>query len=173
MKKQILKILNIIAFVLIPVFALVRYFYAAQIMDYGRRQLTINSLFVLFFGVYCFFICTFNFIRVYKSWKEESLEWEKEMKTSYILTILFALSLFFLMIIPNPMNAIFYGMFVPPAFLFPIGIVLLILGFSALRYNKSKTYLVITFVTGSIFVLVGAIPTLFVFGFWLDGGFSM
>ncbi len=183
MKSSLIAKLTIIAFLLIPVLAIVRLLYYAPRLSYGKGQIALNSVFLLLFGIYCFIVSAFHFVYVNRYWSEGNSMWKQKMGFAYLYTILFALSLALLFGIGSGcanvddfMQMSFLGiMFISLAFLFPIGLVLLFLGFKGLTqsHNKPKSYLVITFLTSLLFSLGGVMPALAVFSFWIQGGISM
>lgn len=191
MKKSTLYKATVIAFVLIPLLAVVRLIYPAPTLGYGHREITVNSIFLLLFGIYAFFVSIMNFIRCYDSWKVGKTEWKIQLKFSYFIAFIFAVSLPFLMMFQaesysssytstgfeafEPGDFIPNLVFVSPAFLFPIGIVLFFLGFVGLHYFKlrPKSYLIIIFSTSVVFVLGGALSALLVFAWWTGGGINV
>jgi hypothetical protein len=179
MKKSALYKATVIAFVLIPLLAVVRLIYRAPQLDYGHGEITVNSVFLLLFSIYAFFVSIFNFIRCHDSWKTGKTQWKIQLTFTYIFVFIFALSLPFLMMFQidafETEDFIPFVFFVSPAFLFPIGIVLFFLGFVGLENFKlrSKSYLVIIFSTSILFVLGGALSAAFVFAWWTGGGINL
>lgn len=191
MKKFGLNIPTIIAFSLVPVLAVVRSIYAAPSLEYGNDDITLNSVFLLLFGIYCFLVSTWNLIQVQKSWKTANPEWKSKMMGAYIYIILFAIALAFLMAFVTVRyfdsgglsagnrfvpEAFLAGLvFVSPAFLFPIGVILLILALCGLKYRRTrpKSYLVATFLISGLFTFGGALPAFFVAAFWMGGGLAL
>ena len=196
MKKSALYKATVIAFVLIPLLAIVRLTYPAPTLDYGHREITVNSVFLLLFGIYALFVSIINFIRCHDSWKIGKTQWKIQLTFTYIFAFIFAVSLPFLMMFQaesynssisqgrytsTGIDAFDPGAFIPglvfvsPAFLFPIGIVLFFLGFVGLHYFKlrPKSYLIIIFSTSVVFVLGGALSALLVFAWWANGGINL
>ena len=196
MRKSALYKTTVIAFVLIPLLAVVRLTYPAPTLDYGHREITVNSIFLLLFGIYALFVSIINFIRCHDSWKIGKTQWKIQLTFTYIFVFIFALSLPFLMMFQaesynssnyperytstgidafEPGEFIQCLFFVSPAFLFPIGIVLFCLGLVGLDYFKlrSKSYLIIIFSTSVLFVLGGALSAALVFGWWIGGGINV
>jgi hypothetical protein len=179
MKKSTLNILTIIAFLLIPVLALIRLNYHAPTLDYGDGQITLNSVLLLMFGIYAFFVSTGNFVRAHRSWKAGKPQWKAHDAVAYFCTLVFSVSLAFLMMFDTnrcfPEYFLFCLRIVSPAFLLPVGFVLLTLGINGLFYSKTrpKAYLIITFLAFVPFTFGGVIPAFLVGLFWLTGGLSL
>jgi hypothetical protein len=150
MTKPVLNIFSIIAFVLIPVIAVI-------------NPSDLKVVMIIAYGIYCLFVCILHFIHTFNSWKENNLVWKKEAKLSYLFTILLILSAsaIFLKWNSRIIESFLIYYFYP--FIFFVGITLLILGFIGLKYRKSSpsSYLTINFVAGTIFTLVGIHAILF------------
>jgi hypothetical protein len=191
MKKLGLNIPTIIAFFLVPVIAAVRVIYEGPSLAYGHGDITEESVLILIFAIYCFFVSAFNFIRAHKGWKHNDEQWKKLTTSAHICNIAFAISLAILTLFGQlsvNYGGSFYSssqsffellqgflymfMFVSLAWLFPLGIVLLVLGLGGLKYSKSrpKGYLVVTIITAVLFTLGGALPAFIVSMFWIGGG---
>lgn len=175
---------TIIAFVLIPVLAVVRLIYHAPRLDYGHRELTVNSVFLLAFGIYAFFLSSIRFFQCQNSWEMGKAEWRRQLGFTYIFVVVCALSLPFLMMFEGGYKGVgafciegfMAGLvFASPAFLFPIGIVLFFLALPGVSYFKvrPKSYLIIIFSTSVLFVLGGAASAALVFVWWAGGGISI
>jgi hypothetical protein len=197
MKKPALNALTVITFLLVPVLAVARSTCPSRPFAYGKGDITLGSLLLLSFAVLCFFVSTLSFIRAHNLWKAASARWKRETVSAYVCTILFALLIAFLMMFTGyrdheyasdyehysilarhgifPQAFLSGLIFVSPAFLFPIGIVLLMLGFSGLKYRRlsPKSYLVAAFSASALFTLGGAIPVFWVGAFWLGGGLAL
>lgn len=197
MKKPALYKATLIAFLLIPVLVVVRLFCPALRLDYGNGDITVNSIFLLLFAIYAFFVSIFNFIKSYDYWRTDNKKWGKQLIFTYIFVFIFALSLPFLMTLKS-YNYAFYSevfikafaylspaflfpevfiealVYVSPAFLFPIGVVLFFLSLVGLQFLKgrAKSYLIIIFFTSVLFVLGGAASAYLVFGWWIQGGMN-
>jgi hypothetical protein len=151
-----------------------------QSLHYGKGQVTFNSVILLIYGIYCFAVSSSNLICVQRLWMQNSGHWKRKMASAYGSILFFAASLAFLMSVNNHIefqcrDILYCLIFVSPAFLFPIGLVLLALGFNGVFYsrNRPKFYLVITFLASLLFSLGGTYPALIVITFWVEGGFSM
>ncbi|MHC4259440.1 MAG: hypothetical protein ACYSTF_03365 [Planctomycetota bacterium] len=191
MRKSATTILTIIAFLLVPVIAFLRLTCPAQPLAYGNQEVTLGSVLLLVFGIFCFLISTFNLLHAHKSWKAAEPDWKTETISAYLYTILFALSLAFLMMFTDyrgydygstllrhgvvPGAFVLGLIFVSPAFLFPIGLVLLVLALAGLKYRNTrpKSYLIAAFVAAIVSTLGGAIPAFWVGTFWLSGGLAL
>jgi hypothetical protein len=191
MKISPLNILTIITFLLIPVIAVARLTCSPEPLPYGNQEITLASVLLLVFGFFCFFVSTFNLLGAHRSWKAANPDWKTKTMTAYVCTLLFAIAIVFLMMF-TPHRDYDYGSglerhgFVPekflaglflvaPAFLCPIGLVLLVLALAGLKYTNTRprSYLVAAFVAAALFTFGGAMPAFFVAAFWLGGGLAL
>ncbi len=62
--------------------------------------------------------------------------------------------------------------FILPTFLFFLGIVLVIIGFKGLKFEKDRPvlFLRIIFLFSLLFLLIGFLPTIFLMIYWIKGG---
>lgn len=162
MKRKTLNIMIVIAAILIP------------IIFFFEINFELNGLLVLFFGIYSFFVCVLHFIRANRFWKSNDLRWKNEFGRSYLIASLWVLAMAFLIslifYIPmlefvNPYELfifLFASLFLLLALLFPIGLILLIIGIMSLKYRSERPrfYLGAIFFTAISFILSGVLPAL-------------
>lgn len=167
MEKSPLYKATIITFILIPVLAVIRLTYSAPHLNYGEGYITVNSIFLLLFAIYAFFVSAKHFIRCHNFWKIGDSHWKSRLAFTYIFIFIVALSLPLLMTFQD---RAFIKEFVEtlaggaPAFLLPISIILFFLGSAGLRYLKTrpKLYLFLIFYI-LIFIVALTLPFFVVF----------
>ena len=194
MKKPALYKATVVAFLLIPILAVVRLVYPAPTLNYGEGEVTVNSIFLLLFGIYAFVVLILNFIRSYDYWKIRDDKWKKQLFFTYIFVFIFALSLPFLTIFQaksyysiddhlckitgssafHPKDFAESAGYISLAIFFPIGITLFFLSCAGLKYVKTspKLYLLITFLTSILFSIGGAASMGLVLVWYIGGGIN-
>jgi len=62
--------------------------------------------------------------------------------------------------------------FILPTYLFSLGLVLIVIGFKSLRFEKERPilFLRIIFLSSLLFLLIGIVPTIFTAIYWIEGG---
>lgn len=187
--------ITIVAFVLIPLLVMLRLFYPAPTLEYGHGEASLNSVFLLLFSIYAFFVVVINFIQCHNFWKTGSMQWKTQLNFAYILVFIFALSIPFLMMFQaashydavdhhrftitgsaafRPQDFMGCLIYCGPAFLFPTGIALFFLGLSGFQYltGGNKSSLTTIFVASGLFTLCGAPFAWIMFGWWIGGGIN-
>ena len=161
-----------IAFFLIFLLMVLRLLWVAQGFDFNRG-LDIHSVFLLLFAGYCCYLCRVRYYQAYTSWKNNA-NWANKVWRFHFLTFLFALSFPFIMLCNDEWKELGVSqlvLIICPAFLVPVGLECLIIGIVGLLEDQkpsSSYFLVITFVTVFFFFLLGALPFLLVFIWWVD-----
>jgi hypothetical protein len=191
----------------ISVFLLFPIVYIARMQDlprlgYGHGEVTLNSIILLVYGIYCVVVSSMHLVVTHRLWKKNDPRWKKKIAATYGYILLFSLFLAISMMavayseLPELFSKIFYNtlagrifdsfeelfaylfgglVFASLPFLFPIGLILLLLGFSEVCFcgNRPKSYLIITFLASILFSFGGAYPTFLVFIYWMNGGASI
>lgn len=200
MKIFTLRMATMILFMLIPILILLYMFYYAPYLKYGHGDITVNSIFLLLFAVYAFFVSLAHFRRCHDYWNNGNGRWKMQLTFTYFLIFIVALLLPFFMscedlilwighkyvneydLLSSIFKCLSYFsqdyvgalLFVSPAFVFPIGIALFCLSCAEFAHHKgrAKSYLIVIFLTSLIFALIGAVPALYVLVWWLKGGIN-
>jgi hypothetical protein len=168
---------TIVALSLIPVVALVRAFYRAPYLHYGRGQMTANSVLLLLFGMYAFVICVLNLLHCRSLWRTGQDGWGRQLGWTYILVLVFAVSLPFLTMFDRGVWPQYLGQMLPivsPAFFFAMGVAMLAVGLAGVTYRTAgpRWFLLVILATSVVLTLGGASRAWLVFCWWLGGGIN-
>jgi hypothetical protein len=147
-KKLTLTRATILTFVFIPSLSLIFRNYYPPALNYGRGEVTLNSILFLLFAVYAVIVSGFHFFQCHNSW-ETGKTWKAHFFFTYIYVFIIAMSLPFFVIfdyVDFTKLIIKIPGRTPPLFLIAAGIVLffLVLSFLKFIYKSLNFYILIS-----------------------------
>lgn len=160
--------------------------------------LLFGALALLISAIYFFLVFRLWRLGIKKDEKGNRYSWKKMLRSAFAFSLFLGLLLAFFSVftaIPQStlkkgidgktfietelVNAVDLGQFVStglvfvlPTFLFFLGLVLIVIGFKGLKFEKDHPvlFLRVIFLSSLLFLLIGFLPTIFLAIYWIKGG---